>query len=187
MVKSSVVFECQNCGSQSAKWAGQCSECGKWNSLTESVILSKHSRSVGALHSGSVGSAKLQKLEEIETKTVGRVKTGIEELDRVLGGGIVPGEVCLMIGEPGIGKSTLLTQLAMNLDKVVYVCGEESPGQVKLRIDRLRGKSVAKDGPLLNRKGPSFADLQMLAETDVDVIIVSVNKLDLSLLIILFV
>ncbi len=115
---------------------------------------------------------KLQKLSEIEVGAVTRKQTGIGELDRVLGGGIVPGEVILMIGEPGIGKSTLLTQLAMKIDKVVYICGEESPGQVKLRVGRLRGQSS------------KVSELQMLAETDVDVIVASINKLDLSLVII---
>ncbi|MFZ2199858.1 MAG: DNA repair protein RadA [Microgenomates group bacterium] len=171
MSKSSMVYECSNCGAQAPKWGGQCSECGKWNTMTESVMVGKHSRSVGSLHSGSVGVAKLQKLSEIESGSVTRRATGIGELDRVLGGGIVPGEVILMIGEPGIGKSTILTQLAMKIDKVVYVCGEESPGQVKIRIGRLRGQS-------------SQGELQMLAETDVDAIIASIEKLDLSLVII---
>ena len=93
----------------------------------------------------------------------------------MLGGGIVPGEVILMIGEPGIGKSTLLTQLAMRLDKVAYICGEESPGQVRLRVDRL----AKEKGERREEVG-----MQMLAETDVDMIIASINKLDLSLVII---
>jgi DNA repair protein RadA/Sms len=169
MVKSSIVFECSNCGAQSAKWAGQCSECGKWNTLTESVMVGRGKQAIQ--RSSSRTTSKLQKLSEIVGKQVSRVVTGIGELDRVLGGGIVPGEVVLMIGEPGIGKSTILTQLALLMGKVVYVCGEESPGQVKIRIDRL-GKST------------STNQLQMLAETDVDAIINSVNKLDLSLLII---
>jgi DNA repair protein RadA/Sms len=169
MVKSNVVFECSNCGAQSAKWAGQCSECGKWNTLTESVMVGRGKQVVQ--RGSSKTTSKLQKLSEIEGKQVSRVVTGIGELDRVLGGGIVPGEVVLMIGEPGIGKSTILTQLALLMGRVVYVCGEESPGQVKIRIDRL-GRST------------STNELQMLAETDVDAIINSVQKLDLSLLIV---
>ena len=171
-MKSSVVYECSNCGAQSAKWSGQCSECGKWNSLVEAVASTKFSN---RKFSNSPIGAKLQKLSEIEVGSVSRRQTGIGELDRVLGGGIVPGEVILMIGEPGIGKSTLLTQLAMRLDKVAYICGEESPGQVRLRVDRL-----AKD------KGERKEEvgMQMLAETDVDMIIASINKLDLSLVII---
>ena len=191
-MKNSIVYECSNCGGQSAKWSGQCRECGKWNTLVESVMMDKHSRSarlaarqVGALHSGSVG--KLQKLSEIEAGAVARRQTGIGELDRVLGGGIVPGEVILMIGEPGIGKSTLLTQLALsqNLqlsihssqeneksrESVVYVCGEESPGQVKLRVERLHSRSEG-----LPHSG-SVGDLQMLPETDVDVIIETIGRI----------
>lgn len=169
MAKSNVVFECSNCGAQSAKWAGQCSECGKWNTLTESVMVGRGKQVVS--RNSSQSTSKLQKLSEIVGKQVTRVVTGIGELDRVLGGGIVPGEVVLMIGEPGIGKSTILTQLSLLMGKVVYVCGEESPGQVKIRIDRLGINT-------------STNELQMLAETDVDAIINGVNKLDLSLLII---
>ncbi|MFH1244076.1 MAG: DNA repair protein RadA [bacterium] len=175
-MRSSVVFECQNCGSQFPKWQGQCGECGKWNTLTETVY-SKKSQITNSQIRKSGG--KLQKLEEIDAKVGERLKTGIEELDRVLGGGIVPGEVCLMIGEPGIGKSTLLTQLALNLDKVVYVCGEESPSQVKLRIARL-----LESGNHKSQMTNSQIGLQMLPETDVDAIIASVEKLDLSLLIV---
>ena len=171
-MKSNVVYECSNCGAQSAKWAGQCSECGKWNSLVEAVASTKFSN---RKFSNSPIGAKLQKLSEIEVGAVSRRQTGIGELDRVLGGGIVPGEVILMIGEPGIGKSTLLTQLAMRLDKVAYICGEESPGQVKLRVGRLGEEK----GERREEMG-----MQMLAETDVDMIIASINKLDLSLVII---
>jgi DNA repair protein RadA/Sms len=167
MAKSSVVFECQNCGAQYPKWAGQCSECGKWNTITEGVKVERR----GKQASQGLSAAKLQKLEEIESKSVERKKTGIAELDRVLGGGIVEGEVILMIGEPGIGKSTILTQLALEMSRVVYVCGEESPGQVKLRVDRLGKRKMA-------------GELSMLAETEVDAIIASINKLDLSLVII---
>ena len=172
MAKSSVVYECQECGAQSPKWSGQCPECGKWNSLVESVMVGRDQKFRSSQSKDrNYGQGKLQKLEEIESGKVLRIQTGIGELDRVLGGGIVPGEVILMIGEPGIGKSTILTQLALEMEKVVYVCGEESPGQVKIRVDRL-GKSKA------------GKELSMLAETDVDVIIASIDKLDLSLVII---
>lgn len=161
VMKSSVVYECNNCGAQSAKWAGQCSECGKWNTMEEGVVRDVRRKTKDA----SVG--KLQKLSEIEISAVTRRVTGIGELDRVLGGGIVPGEVILMIGEPGIGKSTLLTQLALRQAQgklVVYVCGEESPGQVKIRIGRLQGQSLQ-------------GELQMLAETDVDAIIATIGRI----------
>lgn len=172
MPKSSIVYECSNCGAQSAKWAGQCSECQSWNTLVEAVYSKKSQITNSQIR--KLGS-KLQKLSEIESGKVERKGTGITELDRVLGGGIVPGEVVLMIGEPGIGKSTLLTQLAIKMDKVVYVCGEESPGQVKLRVERLGSNNVLKS---------TSANLQLLAETDVDVILASVDKMDLSLLIV---
>ncbi|KKU21509.1 MAG: repair protein radA protein [Microgenomates group bacterium GW2011_GWF1_46_12] len=119
--------------------------------------------------------ARLQNLNEIETKTMARLSTGIGELDRVLGEGLVLGEVCLMIGEPGIGKSTLLTQLSLNLERTVYVCGEESPGQVRLRIERMqKGKKAQNKEP----------KLKLLAETDVDVILTTIEKEDIALLII---
>ncbi len=172
MAKSSVVYECQECGAQSPKWSGQCPECGKWNSLVESVMVGRDQKFRSSQSKDrNYGQGKLQKLEEIESGKVLRIQTGIGELDRVLGGGIVPGEVILMIGEPGIGKSTILTQLALEMEKVVYVCGEESPGQVKIRVDRLGKRKSGKE-------------LSMLAETDVDVIIASIDKLDLSLVII---
>jgi len=115
---------------------------------------------------------KLQKLSEIKIGEISRTTSRIDELDRVLGGGIVPGEVILMIGEPGIGKSTLLTQLALNMEKVVYVCGEESPAQVKLRVERLGGE------------GEKASPLRMLAETDVDVIVGIMENERASLLIV---
>lgn len=161
MSKSNLVYECQECGGQSAKWAGQCPECGKWNSLVESVMVGRSKSS--ASRNVAQTASKLQKLSEIEVGSVTRRATGIGELDRVLGGGIVPGEVILMIGEPGIGKSTILTQLALEMGSVVYVCGEESPGQVKIRVDRLGKKKAG-------------TELSMLAETDVDAIIDAMGR-----------
>lgn len=166
MSKSSLVYECSNCGAQHPKWAGQCAECGKWNSLVEAVATTRATSDKQQVTRG-----KLQGLDEIEVKTGARVTTGISEMDRVLGGGLVAGEVVLVIGEPGIGKSTLLTQLALNLKTTVYVCGEESPGQVKLRVERL-GKKRRIEG------------LQMLAETNVDSVVVTIEKEYLSLLIV---
>lgn len=171
MAKASVVYECSNCGAQSPKWSGQCGECGKWNTLMESVGVSVGQR-FGRSDSRKIsGSVKLLSLSEIEGKVGERKSTKIGELDRVLGGGLVAGEVVLMVGEPGIGKSTLLTQLSLNMSNVVYVCGEESPGQVKIRVNRMGG-----DG--------SKTNLRMLAEMDVDTIISTINKESISLLII---
>ena len=169
MGKLSVVYECSNCGAQYPKWQGQCGECGKWNTLVEEVSSTREIRS----SKSEIRKSKLQSLSEIEGKVGERNKTGISELDRVLGGGLVAGEVCLMIGEPGIGKSTLLTQLALNLPQVVYVCGEESPGQVKLRVDRMGEKKTG-----------TTADVKMLAEMDVDVILATLERQAVSLLII---
>lgn len=168
-MKSSIVYECGNCGAQYPKWQGQCGECGKWNTLVEEVSSTREIRS----SKSEIRKSKLQSLGEVEGKVGERNKTGIAELDRVLGGGLVAGEVCLMIGEPGIGKSTLLTQLALNLPQVVYVCGEESPGQVKLRVDRMGGKKTG-----------TTADVKMLAEMDVDVIMATLEKEKVSLLIV---
>ena len=171
-MKNSIVYECSNCGAQSPKWAGQCSECGKWNSLVESMISTRnaHQSTNKQMHTNSKG-AKLLGLNEVEGKVGERQSTKIGELDRVLGGGLVAGEVVLMVGEPGIGKSTLLTQLSLNMSNVVYVCGEESPGQVKIRVNRMGGE----------KRG---SNLKMLAEMDVDVIISTINKESIALLII---
>lgn len=178
MSRSNILYECSECGAQQSKWSGRCNECGKWNSLVEGISTRNVHKSQMNANVHKLGAAKLQKLSEVDARKVTRVQTGIGELDRVLGGGMVPGEVILMIGEPGIGKSTLLTQLSLlqsGAGKVVYVCGEESPGQVKLRVERLARMSKSKS------KGES---LEMLSETDVDVVVSTVEKHDLSLLIV---
>ena len=177
MARNRVIFECSNCGGQHPKWQGQCQECSKWNTLVESVIVgNKRASSLsGAGGSSTGGVGKLQKLSEIKAGEIKRTSSGIGELDRVLGGGIVPGEVILMIGEPGIGKSTLLTQLALKMEETVYVCGEESPAQVKLRVERLLGKS---------KNSEEAKSMRMLPETDVDVIIGTMENTGASLLIV---
>ncbi|MBP9702508.1 DNA repair protein RadA [Candidatus Woesebacteria bacterium] len=170
-MKNSVIYECSNCGAQSKKWQGQCGECGKWNTLEESVsTVGQRSKVKVSNHT-----TRLLSLSEVEGKVGERATTGISEMDRVLGGGLVAGEVVLMVGEPGIGKSTLLTQLSLNMSNVVYVCGEESPGQVKIRVDRMMKSSK------INK---SIVGLKMLAEMDVDTILSTVNKESISLLII---
>ncbi len=165
MAKREVVFECTNCGSQFPKWAGQCGECGKWNTLVEGIAVTarKHGKTVAQ------GTAKVTKLSEVEARESERTPTGIGELDRVLGGGFVAGEVVLIAGEPGIGKSTLLTQLAIKQKGTVYVCGEESPGQVKLRVSRMGGQKV---------------EIGLLAETDVDVVVSALGRERTSLVIV---
>ena len=162
MAKSATRYICQNCGASFLRWSGQCASCSQWNTLVETIVAaSKKSSSL----SRQVSAATPIKLSQIRGKDFARTPTGINELNRVLGGGIVPGSVILLAGEPGIGKSTLLTQLALKLKgEIVYVCGEESPEQIKLRIDRVGGKSVT-------------ADLSFLPQMDVDVVTETIRSL----------
>src|SRR4051812_32199373 len=135
---SNTVFLCQNCGYESRKWLGKCPECGEWNSLVEERAV-KSSKGAGkGFHRGE---AKAIAYNEIESQDDARVTSGVTEFDRVLGGGIVPGTLVLLGGDPGIGKSTLLLQVAEKLSAtgvtVLYVSGEESERQIKLRGERL--------------------------------------------------
>src|SRR5499433_1919615 len=136
---SSTIFICQNCGYQSRKWLGKCPECGEWNSLVEErVVTTKKSGSGGGFR---LREAKAIAYHEVESQDDARVTSGVTEFDRVLGGGIVPGTLVLLGGDPGIGKSTLLLQVADKLSAagalVLYVSGEESERQIKLRGERL--------------------------------------------------
>lgn len=133
-VKSSYV--CQNCGAESVKWVGRCPSCGEWNTYVEERVSQSKPRA-GLVDVSR--SAVPKPLREIESSNERRLNTGIDELNRILGGGLVPGSLVLLGGEPGIGKSTLALQLALKLNqlKVLYVSGEESARQVKLRADRL--------------------------------------------------
>ncbi|MDP5239548.1 DNA repair protein RadA [Uliginosibacterium sp. 31-16] len=148
MAKAKTVYVCTECGGQSPKWQGQCPGCGQWNTLVEGVAESAAPGSRFAALAAGVG--KLQKLSEIDPRESPRVPTGIDELDRVLGGGLVPGMVVLIGGDPGIGKSTLLLQALASLgpqQKVLYVSGEESSEQIALRAQRLQLE--ASEMPLL--------------------------------------
>jgi DNA repair protein RadA/Sms len=188
-------YVCQQCGYESSGFLGKCPECGEWNTLVETVVEVGRSQSKSARTSKSVNqlTSKPIKLSDIKQADTKRISTKISELDRVLGGGLVPGQVVLIAGEPGIGKSTLLTQLAAQLSvgvgqswskvgqklvgistnrdsgqtltnstnsnhnsTVLYVCGEESATQVKVRADRL---------------GIKKANIDLLEETDVDAVI----------------
>jgi len=165
MTKTSSVFVCQKCGAQSPRWAGRCSECGAWSSLVEETKVEQTLVQKGKKIKKE---AKLFSLGQVSISEKERTETGVGELDRVLGGGIVAGSVVLFSGQPGIGKSTLLTQIALRLLKnktVVYVCGEESPQQVKLRIGRLGG-------------GDGLANFFLFPETDVDLIIEKISHLE---------
>lgn len=135
--KSKTVYACQNCGATSPKWQGQCPGCGEWNTLTESVQESRASSRFQSL----AADGAIRPLHEVDAAELPRTPTGLDELDRVLGGGLVPGGVVLIGGDPGIGKSTLLlqamTRLAQTGKKTLYVSGEESPQQIALRARRL--------------------------------------------------
>ncbi|OGC77040.1 DNA repair protein RadA [candidate division WWE3 bacterium RIFOXYD1_FULL_39_9] len=156
MSKIKTLYVCQNCSYTSAQWVGQCPGCGSWNTFAEEVQISSVARPSG---SGKPGrNVQPVQLSTFATKSPKRISSNIEEFDRVLGGGFVPGQVILLGGEPGVGKSTLLTEIAKNMKgtNIMYVCGEESIDQIKLRTVRM-------EYPADN--------LYMLGETDVDTII----------------
>ena len=141
MSKVKTAFYCQNCGTQHAKWQGQCNSCKKWNTLTEEVIEKGDNKSWKSENKSRVVSKPI-KVQEIEISSESRIDTHDAELNRVLGGGIIPGALMLLGGEPGIGKSTLLLQIAMTIGhKVLYVSGEESQQQIKIRANRMNTSS----------------------------------------------
>lgn len=137
MAKVKTVHVCQNCGNQSPKWVGRCTSCGEWNTFVEEVVV-KETKS--PLSSRTASGAKPQKLNEVGIEQIQRIDCYNEELNRVLGGGLVPGSMVLIGGEPGIGKSTLVLQVAFDLKsrKILYVSGEESIQQIKIRANRLK-------------------------------------------------
>ncbi|EIT68216.1 MULTISPECIES: DNA repair protein RadA [Hydrocarboniphaga] len=153
--KNNVRYVCQSCGAQTTKWAGQCAECGAWNTLVETVA----EASSPARRAAIAGQVRIERLHEVSADDAPRVSSGLSEMDRVLGGGIVPGAVILIGGDPGIGKSTLLLQVLAAVEgrlDTLYVSGEESLSQVSLRASRL---------------GLPRLDLPVLAETSVDLIL----------------
>src|SRR3989344_423833 len=155
-MKSRSQFVCQQCGYAQSQWAGRCPSCDTWNSLVETVVSQAQNSKVKNQNYNS----KIYKLSEIKVDENERIKTGERELDSVLGGGLVPGMVVLVAGEPGIGKSTLLTQVALKLNRVLYVCGEESASQVALRVKGLGGKG----------------DILLLESTDADAIVAKIEE-----------
>ncbi|MEN3292772.1 MAG: hypothetical protein V7642_2025, partial [Burkholderiales bacterium] len=139
MAKQKTNYTCTECGGVTNKWAGQCPSCGQWNTLVETLVEAAGNR-FSTQHQGLAQTSPVLSLADIEAIDVPRFGTGIEEFDRVLGGGLVPGGVVLIGGDPGIGKSTLLLQALANmsrLKKVLYVSGEESGSQIALRAKRL--------------------------------------------------
>ena len=141
--QSNTVFLCQSCGYESRKWLGKCPECGEWNSLVEERVVT--TKKGGGRNSFRLREARAVAYSEIESQDDVRIPSGVTEFDRVLGGGIVPGTLVLLGGDPGIGKSTLLLQVADRLSanevSVLYVSGEESERQIKLRGERLGVKA----------------------------------------------
>jgi DNA repair protein RadA/Sms len=138
MAKPKTVYSCSECGGQSPKWQGQCPHCGAWNTLTEATLAPASANP--RFQAWADTASTVQFLSDVETAEVPRTPSGIDELDRVLGGGIVRGAVILLGGDPGIGKSTLLLQALATMgerSKVLYVSGEESPQQIALRASRL--------------------------------------------------
>ena len=171
MAKAKTQFVCQSCGAVFSRWIGRCEQCGTWNSLVEQALPTVTTGFGGRKTSGTAPLTP-QKLDEIETKNSPRMPSGIDEVDQVLGGGIVPGAVMLLSGDPGIGKSTLVLQLAAILGQtkpVLYVSGEESATQIKLRADRL---------------GVKAAGLELLTETNADAIAATVAAGNYALVII---
>lgn len=138
MARTNTVFFCQNCGAQSSKWIGRCPSCGEWNTYVEEIIQHETSKNKSPFKAHK-NSPKPQKIEEIKSGAEIRINTSDHELNRVLGGGLVSGSLVLVGGEPGIGKSTLMLQVALNLKgiKVLYVTGEESEQQIKMRAERI--------------------------------------------------
>ena len=136
MAKNKTIFVCSSCGNESAKWLGKCPACNEWNTFYEETIVKEKTTGNKFL-----AKAETVKLKEVETNKYERYKTGYEELDRVLGGGLVQGSLVLIGGEPGIGKSTLILQICDKVKvngSILYVSGEESGSQIKMRADRLK-------------------------------------------------
>ncbi|UCV16814.1 DNA repair protein RadA [Quatrionicoccus australiensis] len=159
MAKVKSIYSCTECGASSPKWQGQCPGCGEWNTLVESVA----EKASGHRFESLAPTAKLQNLSEIEARETERIPTGIGEFDRALGGGLVPGGVVLIGGDPGIGKSTLLLQALSLLSlgqKVLYISGEESGEQVALRARRL---------------GLDTRQLQLMAEINLERIVATLQ------------
>ena len=141
MAKAKTTFFCQNCGTQHAKWMGQCNACNEWNTIVEEVVQKEVAREWKQSNAAKTISKPL-KIEDIQLNAEERIPTKNKELDSVLGGGLVKGSVTLLGGEPGIGKSTLILQVALAVShKVLYVSGEESQSQIKMRAERIQKNS----------------------------------------------
>src|SRR5579872_6930518 len=186
MSRTRTRFVCQKCGGEAPRWLGRCPECGEWNSLLEETAPERAAAPPRGLSSGPTGSAP-QPIASVSMESWNRTSSGLSELDRVLGGGVVPGSLVLIGGDPGIGKSTLLMQASGRLaaagGRTLYVTGEESVQQVKLRADRLG--SAAENGGSGSGAGPGSADeLYLLAETDIESVEAHTSRLQPRFLVI---
>ena len=170
MGKAKSKFVCQSCGYETPKWMGKCPSCGEWNSFVEEIEIKDNS---GKSQRGLSNKGKVERIDKISTINKERIKTGSRELDRVLGGGIVKSSLTLVGGDPGIGKSTLLLQVADSASrqglKVLYISGEESAEQIKLRADRLY---------------VGTGELYILSETNIDIIKDFIDKENPDILVI---
>lgn len=174
MSKIKTAYFCQNCGYESAKWLGKCPSCQQWNTFVEELIqkdVKKSSSNDWQSYNGDVATKKTQLLYEVKTKETPRILTNDQELNRVLGGGIVRGSIVLIAGEPGIGKSTLFLQMGLQLNEVttLYISGEESEQQIKMRADRL---------------GMQSEKFYLLTETSTQVIFQEIKKLKPQIIIV---
>ena len=166
MASTKKIYSCNNCGAKYPKWMGQCSQCGEWNTVDEEIIQSKKKSEPNII----LNKSKLKEIKEIDAETTERIKISDNELNRVLGGGIVPGSVILISGEPGIGKSTLILQISISIKrKVLYISGEESQQQIKLRANRIS-----------NNQNECY----ILTETNLELILKSIEALMPDLIII---
>jgi DNA repair protein RadA/Sms len=163
MTKVSEIYICSNCDAQFPKWQGRCPECGKWGTLDKSQISSSPAKlgsTLGSRYQLQTMPGKVVSFSDVKIENFKRLQTGIEEFDRVLGGGIVSGSLILLGGEPGIGKSTLVLQISHGIkESVLYISGEESAQQIKTRIDRLNIKTD---------------NLKFLGETNVETIVATI-------------
>lgn len=175
MAKTRTLYFCQNCGHESSKWLGKCPSCSSWNTFVEEVVQKNDVRKTEWRSSpGQNRIAQPKKLADIQTRNEVRSVTHDEEFNRVLGGGIVPGSMVLVGGEPGIGKSTLMLQLALQLKdvKILYVSGEESEHQIKMRAERLQRDNI------------SQSQCFILAETNTKNIFLTIESLQPELVIV---
>lgn len=169
-MKTKTTYICRECGYQTAKWLGKCPGCGQWNTLDETVI----SKEKNPVQSAKISSARrpISRLQQVSTDSEVRYTTGLCELDRVLGGGLVKGSLVLVGGDPGIGKSTLLLQICQSLGqskKILYVSGEESERQIKLRAERL---------------GVDSDNIYLVSENDVASVLECINQIEPDIVII---